>query len=806
MQTHLPIWNGVCSGTGKHKPMKKPLLAFALLILAIRPFAMAQSQILREKTESLSLLMKYDGGGTSQGIVNNLIYRLSQGNKTDVRRTEFVLVTEEYSRVSLRSSQTLDVYIALKDMRISGAKSYRGFDMSVYLLPTGITANIQRTKNGVNMDTKGVADAELKGNPAVYAEYTVTDTAADIRNSEFKVILRDFVYSRGALERFEAQCNTVDSYFNSIQELEQIYLDLRKLNSNDIDGIQAQSSQLKAIEDRILAINNREYEKKLGISPANDPAKFLAKLNEVSAYAQQQEDLIAQTMAELPARYHARGMDHLRLNHRDAAFADFQKAISLNAQFAPSHYQLARMDFEAGRVKDAQTRAENVVLTMNPDPQTRGMAIGLLENIANAYVNTAREANKKGKFEAAIASLNEATQIAAKIPELNVSGVVTKEYGIAYNGLYAQYLQIGEQALAAGQLQTAENEATRAIQFQQQHQDMLSPEPASNLMMRVKQAQYADHKRVGREALDLTRYREALERLEAAQALEGQYGIPVDPFLPLEIRTAARPLILEDAKLGTNEALANRLAEARKYADKVKAAREKYGLQEDAELDAAVQELNQRIFNQECINAQNELNAMLQSASAQRSKQDFLGADMTYAQAIDFVVANAQCGLSDQAARAGKAEIQDAVNYQKQLLAVNDQIAKGEYQKALDGYEAAGRFLEAKNLLRFGLAHKSLMDFMRLHQNSNWVYFVALKLADRKDFENSLELVRKLAHRGYVKSQIKALQLRLGSETAIRDHADNISADPVLRALGYTQGDKKLKYFVKGYKKQWKKM
>jgi hypothetical protein len=263
---------------------------------------------------------------------------------------------------------------------------------------------------------------------------------------------------------------------------------------------------------------------------------------------------------------------------------------------------------------------------------------------------------------------------------------------------------------------------------------------------------------------------------------------------------------LEDAKLGTNEAQANRLAEARKYADKVQKAREKYGLQQDAELDGAVAELNQRIFNQECINAQNELNALIQTATAQRSKQDFIGADKTYSQAIDFVVANVQCGMSDQAARAGKAEIEQAVSYQQQLKTVDAQIAQGEYSKALNGYEAAGKFLETHNLSRFGLAHKSLLDFMRPHQNSNWVYYVALQLADRKDFEGSLELVRKLAHRGYVKSQLKALQLRLGSETAIRDHADNASADPVLRAIGYTQGDKKLKHFVKGYKKQWKKM
>lgn len=786
--------------------MKKPLLAIAFLLLAFQQSGFAQSQILRENNESLSILMKYDGGGTSQGIVNNLLYRLSQGNKTDVRRTEFVFVTEEYSRLSLRGNNTLDVYYAYKNMRLTGATSYRGFDMAVYLLPTGVTANIQRSKNGTNLDSKGVTDVELKGNPAVFAEYSVEDTAADVRNNQFKVILRDFVYSRGALQRFEDQCNLVDSYYNSIGELEQIYLDLRAVNPNDLEGIQAQANQLKAIQERILVINNREYEKKLGITNSKDPAKFLAKLNEVTAYASQTEQQISQTMANLPALYHARAMDHLQHNRRDAAIADFNKAIQQNRNFGPSHYQLARMDFEAGRVKEAQTRAENVVLNMNPDPQTRGMAVGLLENIANAYVNTAREANKRGQFDVAIASLDEASAIAAKIPELNVSGVVGREYSIAFNGQYNQILGAGEQALAAGLLQSAENEAIRASQFQAQHADLLQPQPAESLMMRVKQAQYADHKRVGREALDLQRFAEAKERLEAAQSLEGQYGIAADTLLPKQVRMAARPIVLQNARNGVAAAINNRLAEARDLGLKVAADREKYGLQNDPELEAAVAELNQKIFNQECINAQNEFNGMIEMARQQRTKLEFIAADQTYQKAIDFLNANAQCGISDQMARAGKAEIADAVSYQNQLKAVDAQIAKGDYRLGLEGYEGAGKFLTEKNLARFGLSHKPLMDFMRPHANYNWVYYVAEQLADRQDFENSLELIGKLARKGYVKSQVKAMQMRLGGEMAIRDHADNAAADPVLRALGYTQGDSKLKHFVKAYKKQWKKL
>lgn len=786
--------------------MKKPLLVFACLFMAFSSAGIAQSQIVRENSESISLLMKYDGGGTSQGILNNIIFRLSQGNKTDVRKTEFVFITEEYSRLTLTGASTLNVYFAYKNMRLSGTTQYRGFDMGPYIVPTGVTANIQRSKNGVKLESQGVTDVNLKGNPAVFAEYSVQDTNPDVKNNEFKVILRDFVYDRGALQRFEARCDVIDSYFNANNELEVIYTDLKAINPSDLDGLKGQKAQLAGIQQRILDINNRQYEKELGVSPSLDPAKFLAKLNEVTQFATQIENDLAQTQAELPARYHARGMDHIRAGRINPGVADFNKAISLDANFAPSHYQLARMDYEGGRVREAQTRAEDVILKMNPDAQTRGLAVMLLENIANAYVNSAMAANKKQNYDAAISSLNEASGIAQRIPELNASGVLNREYSIAFNGIYNQYLAAGENALAQGQLAAAETEAVRATQFQAQHPDMLAPEPTQNLMVRVKQAQYADHVRVGREALDLQRYGEAVTRLEAAMSLEGQYGIPVDSMLPDQVQNAARPLILDAARTGTSLALKNNLPEARKYADKVRADREKYGLQNDPELDAAMQELNQRIFNQECVNAQNEFNNMVAEGKAKAKAQQYLVADQVYDNALAFLASNSECGISDQSARIAKSEIADAVDYLKQLQVVDGQIAKGDYSFAMQNYEAAASFASLKHLERYPLAHTPLIEFTKKHQNSNWVYYVAIQFGKQANFENSLDLTAELVKRGYAKKKMKAHMMLLGSEMATRDHAISAAGDPVLKALGYTQGNGKLKKFVKAYKKQWKSL
>ena len=95
-------------------------------------------------------------------------------------------------------------------------------------------------------------------------------------------------------------------------------------------------------------------------------------------------------------------------------------------------------------------------------------------------------------------------------------------------------------------------------------------------------------------------------------------------------RQAAKPVLLAKIGVAEQQAIGNLLAQARTAAGEVSAMQVKYGLVNDKELDVKFRGLSQRIFSQECQNAQTAYDQHYRTALQLSSEKKFYPVSYTH--------------------------------------------------------------------------------------------------------------------------------------------------------------------------------
>jgi hypothetical protein len=230
-----------------------------------------------------------------------------------------------------------------------------------------------------------------------------------------------------------------------------------------------------------------------------------------------------------------------------------------------------------------------------------------------------------------------------------------------------------------------------------------------------------------------------------------------------------------------------------------------YNLLDDREINKALAALKDKIFKQECINAQNEYDQIMARAASLESTKDYISCDNTLNEALSYAGQYPNCGIITKYATDKKNEISDAVNYGKKINTSFASVKNSDYQSAINQYIDATEFYISKNVGRFGIQHDDLYSFV-LKQNSNFVNFAIGWYIDTKDFKKAEELLKVLKTRNYDKSYTENNQKRFAALMAQKDFSENPTGDYKSNIIKYFGEDKFFKYFAKEYKKQWKKL
>lgn len=491
-----------------------------------------------------------------------------------------------------------------------------------------------------------------------------------------------------------------------------------------------------------------------------------------------------------------------------AAQGYFIKSLEVNPKFAPSHLQLARLDFVNGYIYEAADRARNLLTTMRVDPETATSAMALAYDIYSTFISEGNSSTTNGHYEDALSAYAEAKKLCNTISGLrcNTTALHDGEARAAY-GLYKRIIEDGKKSLVRNDLATAERLAEEAISFQQDYDFALhNVKEAAELLKQVKYQLYLQAIDKGKSYLVHKNYNAALNQFEAAGNLEREYAFSPMRELPLLAQKAAKPVLIAMLAEGYQQALDNQLAKARTMVSEAVDMQVRYALQQDKDVQNKYDLLRERIITQECMNAQAAYDRHFQNANELIREKKFISADLAYQAAIKVADDNATCHVASFTAKDSREHIASAVAYQQMLEDANRFVSSSRYKEAIETYNKAEKHYQVNGISKYGLVHASLFEFARNSKKLPFTAAVVNYFAVLGEEQASIDLLTSLLENGYAKGKTKKVQEQLGKQLAAKDAQRDTQGELKELAINYTNGLKSLKKLGKAYQKELKRL
>lgn len=790
-----------------HTLMRQALLLLSLLLAVVT--VQAQTKLVFEEHTADAYLMKI--GGNNQASLNNIIALLdnaqatAKGGGRPNRKPEFTVRLEQHARITDTGEQLL-LQINLKNIAVTGDITSKGFDLADVLKPEELKYNVWLL-NGKNEKVKEFANQRLglHGGNQRMLEVTIPDTAAD-QNYKLKIAEKQVVYTYESEKRVKERLQHMAEYFAAEAKIQRALQEVAHIRPDDVDRIDLQDRNLKemeALQSGLLSQLSQNFNLE-----KNDPQRLKYKLEQLQAKLQDRRRAINHTLATLDQQFFNRGLSMMERGNRSGAHVYFTKSVEANPRFAPAHVELARLDFMNGYIREASNRTRDVLTSMRLDRETEAIALGLMHDIYGTIVTNGNALASRGDYHNALASFAEARELCSTIRGLqcNTTALAAGE-GRAALGVYRGLVDNGKRLLARNDLREAERVAEEALAFQHSYDFVLSREQeATELMSQVKFQYYLQHIDLGKRYLGQQNYEAALREFEGAFELESKYTFsPVRELVGLA-QKAAKPILIAKLTEGYEQAMQNRLGNARATASAATAMQERFGLQGDAEVLSKYNLLRERIVTQECINTQAAYDKHCQNARNLVGQKKYVAADQAFQAAIKAAGENAACSIATFTAKDGREEILHAATYQRMLEDANQHIAKKRYADAVQVYEQARQYYLSNSVGKFGLNHVSLYNFAREHSREDFAAHVVSYYASLGEEKIAIQLLTSLLDKGYAKRKTKKVQEQLGKQLALKDVQSGVAQDAKVLAAQHTQNHKSLKKLRKAYEKEAKRL
>jgi len=882
-----------------------------VVVLLLSTQLHGQSQIIFNKEETQNFLIKYRQGDNS--FKHHIFNKLASGYNKHVSNVEFTFSFKQKRQI-LKLGNNLQFKVDMNDISVSGDILYKDFNVGEALIPGKVSFTLQWLRGNQILNSYTFNNVIISGENVSLVNMNVTDTL-NLSGYKIKLVNKVFDYTLSNKQLFDESTGIIDDYYaenirarNKLRYITGVNADrdylIHSENFNDLYRYRDSANSALAY---VKNVKQKAFYKTLPLNE-NDPKGIKTKLNKIKNTAERLKTVCTEILDNLDEVYYDKGIEMLTMHKPNQADYFFNKSIEFNPQFAPSHFQLARLYYNGGYIDKAVNKVFEI-RGMSPDPETKMQTVELAEGIYSdflldagllnsegnydeainilyrardicmnfpevqcrsnmdiemsravngkynmilndidlsirnnnlqeaesiikealnfaeqnrtfipnnndaaerisdlyfEYIDRAKQLNLNNRFENALAELDQASRICNSYNEINCSEDLNREYKNSHTGVYNNYLYDAEQNFRSGNNLNAETIVEKAKSYRIQH-NLDQDQKEDRLFLDIKQAVYTDLIEDGRSLNSGGNYRESLNKYDLAIDIERNYSIRKNTNLNSYVKSSAKSLIFAVLDEGSRKVAVNNLSAARSLYSEAKDLSSKYGLTSETSVSSAINELKGKIFQQECLNAQNQYNDIYQQALNLIAAKDFIAADNKINDALAHADQNYQCELDTREAKDKKNYISQAVMYSKKLLATNDFIKRRNYKSAIVEYQNAESYFNINKVNRFGVSHKALFDFIREGYTDFVVYSVGF-YNHNKEFDKAVELLRELSRRGAKNKSSRDVQTVLGTDLATRDFNENPSGNYKTNIARYAGGDKFFKYFMKAYKKQWKRL
>ncbi len=427
-----------------------------------------------------------------------------------------------------------------------------------------------------------------------------------------------------------------------------------------------------------------------------------------------------------------------------------------------------------------------------------------ISDIYKMYLQRGEQLIIKKDFENALAEFDQASRVCNGYQTIQCNEQLQTGYFKARTGIYNAFVAKSEQFFRAGNDSEAEKMIETAIAYREKYK-LNQNTKEDKLFLDIKHAVYQNLIEDARTLSSAGKYYEALNKFDEALKLEQNYGFAKDLNLNKYVTESAKKLVFNVISNGENKVKINNLQDARKNYNEAKDVVSKYELNSDNSITQALLNLKEKIFQKECLNAQNTYNDLFQQAKDLIAQKKYIEADKKLDELLNHSNTYAQCEIDTREANSKKDYISPVVNYINKITSVNNNITRKNYKSAVEDYMSAEHYHKMQAINNYGISHTPLFDFIQ-GGYTDFIIYGAGFYNHNKEYDKALDLLRELSRRQTKSKYTVDIQTVLGTDMATNDFKQNPNANINANLATHTKGDKFLKTYTKAYKKQWKRL
>jgi len=454
---------------------------------------------------------------------------------------------------------------------------------------------------------------------------------------------------------------------------------------------------------------------------------------------------------------------------------------------------------------------ENVLQYAKNNPEVDANSVDkahfeLKNTINKIFDKKLREAtNAQMPLDMQRTKIEDALQYAKSNPEVESGSVANAQNQLknVVQQLFTQKINQMDSYTQSNNFTRAENTYADAVKFQQQYNQYITDlSTLQNKYQQLKQKEYNTSIQEAQNFINQKNGIGALEKLKQAVTIQNQYAVTTNMQIPALQQQAAKIAIANKYDFGLLMVKQNNLNDAKVTLNMMRNIQTEYSLQQDNTANTQIKELESKLFSQICLNAQNEVDALVNLGKIQEQNKNYIQADAEYQKAIQKTSQYSECTLNLSVAQERKSKIQSAVTYQNSMNEIENLYKNARFSELINKYISATSQWQADNIkITFGLNHLTLLEYTRQKNNPDMMITVANHLLDQNnpDFTNSMQLLKTALNNQVDVRSTTALQERLGVFYAKNDYKNNNAVNRKTQIVQHTGNDKRLKAFSKSY-------
>ena len=575
--------------------MKKKLL-FVLLLIFSFSASFSQSQVVFDKSNVQTFLIRYEQGGNT--YKNQILSKLAKAYNKPVNAVSLTF-SYKLRRQILRSNNQLEFMVNMSDISLTGDNLYKEFAIGDALIPGRMSFKMQWLSGQNIINTYSFNNVSITGNYVPLVNMSATETV-QTDNYTIRLIDKIFNYSLENTQQFDNIINLVDDYYdeniiakNKLRKLNAMNIDEDYLSHlKDLNQLFTYRDEANAYIEYTVSVKQKSFFKNLPIN-TYDPNNLKSKLNQIVTKAEKLRDICNEIIANFDRLYYERGLEMLLQRKPDRADFFFNKSLEINPDFAPSHFQLARLYYNSGYIDKAVDKVFEI-RAMNPDTETKLQTVELAKGIYSDFLLDAGELNNDNQYNDAIAILDRAAEICREFPEVHCRQNMDIEFSRAINGKYHMILTDIDVNFKNNNLQEAERIIGVAINFVQKNQTFISDNSAVAERISSLYFRFVEN---GNKLNYQSKYTEALNEFDnAARVCNGYREINCTNELTVGYTNARTGMYNALIKKAETVFRSGNNSEAEDYIDQAIAFRGKYDLKQNAKEDRLFLDIKQSVY------------------------------------------------------------------------------------------------------------------------------------------------------------------------------------------------------------------